>query len=107
MAAATLFAQPFLYVPDTRTGSTTPGQPLVGAKLYVYITGTTTPQPVYHDVDLQNAWTQPITTNAAGQSDDPIFVEQTPALKILITDDVDVDLPGYPMDGWSPYALGA
>ena len=102
-----LFAAPFAYVPDTRVGSSTPGQPLVSAKIYIFVTGTTTPQAVYHDSDLQNAWTQPIVTNASGQSTDPIYVDQTPALKVLITDDVDVDLPGYPMDPWSPYALGS
>lgn len=35
MAAATLFAQPFAYVPDNRLTTTTPGDPLEGAKIYV------------------------------------------------------------------------
>jgi hypothetical protein len=34
-----------------------------------------------------------------------VFVDTTPSLKVLITDADDVDLPGYPMDPWSPYAL--
>ena len=107
MAAATLFAQPFAYVPDTRAASTTPGAPLVGAQIRIYIAGLSTPQPVYHDSDLTTPWTQPIVTNAAGQSDDPIYVSPTPALKIAITDADDVDLPGYPMDDWSPYEVAS
>lgn len=107
MAAATLFAQPFAYVPDNRDDTDTPGAPLVGAKIYIYAAGTTTPEPVYHDPDLNSAWTQPIVTNANGISDDPIYVSQTPALKILITDADDNNLPGYPVDDWSPYTLGA
>jgi hypothetical protein len=105
MSAATLFAQPYQQVIDNRAMTETPGVPLVGAKIYVYVTGTTTPQAVYHDSDLNTAWTQPIVTNAAGITDDPIFVDTTPSLKVLITDADDVDLPGYPMDPWSPYAL--
>lgn len=105
MSAATVFAQPFLYVPDNRPTTTTPGAPLEGAKAYFFITGTSTPQPVYHDSDLSVAWTQPIVTNAAGISSDPIFVTPTPSLKILITDANDVNLPGYPMSNWTPYAL--
>jgi hypothetical protein len=44
-------------------------------------------------------------TTANGISSDPIFVDTTPSLKVLITDADDVALPGYPMDPWSPYAL--
>ena len=105
MSAATLFAQPFAYVADNRLTTTTPGVPLEGAKIYVYAAGTSTPQPVYHDSDLSSAWTQPIVTNAAGESDDPIYVTPTPALKVLITDATDVNLPGYPVDNMSPYAV--
>jgi hypothetical protein len=105
MSASTLFAQPFAYVPDNRDSTETPGVPLVGAKIYVYVTGTTTPEPVYHDSSLGSAWTQPIVTTANGISSDPIYVSPTPSLKVLITDADNVALPGYPMDPWSPYAL--
>ncbi len=101
MAAATLFAQPFFYAVDAD------GIPLVGAQISVFIAGTDTPQDVYTDPDLMTAWDQPILTNAAGQSDGPIYVDQTPALKVqlLTADDVPVD--GWPVDDWSPYALGS
>jgi hypothetical protein len=105
MSAATLFAAPYIQVIDNRLTTDTPGVPLVGAKIYVYITGTTTPQQVFRDSDLGSSWTQPIVTNASGITDDPVFVDTTPSLKVLITDADDVDLPGYPMDPWSPYAL--
>jgi hypothetical protein len=105
VSAATLFAQPYIQVIDNRLTTDSPGVPLVGAKIYVYITGTTTPQPVFRDSDLGSSWTQPIVTNASGITDDPVFVSTTPSLKVLITDADDVDLPGYPMDPWSPYAL--
>jgi hypothetical protein len=105
VSAATLFAQPFAQLFDNRDDADDPGAPLVGAKIYVYITGTTTPQPVYHDSTLSTAWTQPIVTTANGISSDPIFCSPTPSLKVLITDADDVALPGYPMEPWSVYAL--
>lgn len=107
MAASTLFAQGFLYVPDNRLGTDTPGAPLVGAKLYVYEAGTDTPQAVYTDSDLSVSWACPVITNGAGSSDGPIYTTPTPALKILITDADDVVLPGYPVDNWSPYEVGS
>ena len=107
MSAATLFAQPFAYVPDNRLTSDFPGTPLVGAKIYIFLTGSSTPQAVYTDSDLSVEWTQPIVTNAAGESDGPIYCTPTPALKVLITDADDVNMPGWPVDPWSPYALGS
>lgn len=107
MAAATLFAQPFAYVPDNRLTTRTPGAPLVGAKISVFVAGTGTPQTVWQDSDLSVAWTVPIVTNASGASNGPIYVAQTPSLKVLITDADDVTLPGYPADDQTPYALGS
>ena len=99
MPAITLFSDPFLYLVDED------GKPLVGAKLYVYAAGTSTPQPVFHDSDLGSAWTQPIVTNAAGQSTGPIYLTPTPALKLVATDADDVPLSGFPMDDYSPAAV--
>ena len=101
MAAALLFAQPFFYAVDAD------GNPVVGAKLTLFEAGSSTPASGYHDADLGDAWTQPIVTNAAGQSDGPIFVAQTPSLKVVVTDSDDVPLSGYPIDDVTPYALGA
>ena len=99
MSAATLFAQPFWTADDVF------GNPLVGAQLFVYQTGTTTPVTVYTDSGLSVAWTQPIVTNSAGQSSGPIFVEPTPSLKLVALDANNVALSGYPCDPWTPYAL--
>ena len=107
MAATTLFSGPYIQVIDNRLTTETPGVPLVGAKIYVYTAGTLVPQPVYHDSDLNTAWTQPLVTNASGITDDPVYVTPTPALKILITDADDVALPGFPMDDFSPSAVAS
>ncbi len=107
MAAASAFAQPVIYVPDNRVGATSPGAPLVGAKIYFFVAGSSTPLAVYHDSDLNTSWTQPLVTNASGQTDDPVYMSPTPAFKVLITDDADVDLPGYPVDMLSPYEVAS
>ncbi len=105
MAANTLFSGPYAQFIDNRLTTDTPGVPLVGWKLYVYVAGSVTPEPVYHDSDLTTAWTQPIVGDASGISTDPIYVSPTPALKILVTDADDVALPGMPIDNWSPSAV--
>jgi len=107
MAATTLFAEAVALVIDTRPASTTFGSPLVGAKIYAYAAGTSGAQNVYTDSSLSVAWSQPITTNSSGQSAGPIYVTPTPALKIDIQDSSGVSLPGYPVDNWSPCAVGS
>jgi hypothetical protein len=105
MAAMTFGADPILYVPDTRPTSAVPGTPLVGAQVFFYVAGSTTPLPVYTENTLTTAWTQPIVTNAAGQSDGPIYMTPTPAFKVLIQDADSNDLPGYPVDNLNPSAV--
>jgi hypothetical protein len=99
MAANTLFSQPFLYVVDAD------GVPIVGAEATFFEAGTSTPLDVFTDPDLNTAWGQPIVTNAAGQSDGPIYVSPTPAIKIVIVDAAAVPVSGFPMDFWSPSAV--
>ena len=96
MSATTLFLQPFLFLQDEY------GNPIVGGSVTTFAAGTTTPQAVYQDPDLTIPWTQPIVTNAAGQSSGPVFVSPTPALKIVAVDANNVAVPGFPMDNWSP-----
>jgi len=90
---------PFLYVVDAD------GVPVVGAQATFFAAGTSDPEPVFTDPDLAVAWDVPILTNAAGQSDGPIYVSPTPALKIVIVDADDVPIDGFPMDFWSPSAV--
>lgn len=99
MAAITLFCDPFLYVVDAN------GVPLVGAQASFFVAGTDTPTDVWTDSDLSVPWVQPIVTNAAGQSDGPVYLSPTPAIKIVIVDANDVDVPGYPVDNYSPAAV--
>ncbi len=101
MAANSLFSGPFVSIVSAD------GEPVVGAKIYVYAAGTMDSEPVYHDSDLGDAWTQPIETNAAGQTDGPVYVSPVPALKIVVVDADDVPVPGYPVDDWSPSAVAS
>lgn len=101
MAAALLFAQPFFHAKDAN------GTPLVGAELTVFIAGSSTPSPVYTSSALNVAWTQPIVTNAAGNSTGPIFCNPTPSLKIVVVDADGVAVPGFPIDNVTPYELAS
>jgi hypothetical protein len=42
------------------------GNPIPGALLYFYESGTTTPKPVYQDIDLNDAHPNPVVANAYG-----------------------------------------
>lgn len=93
-------AQSFYFpIPGTPTGE--------GYSLSFCAAGTSTPQAVYHDSDLGSEWAQPIVFNADGQPDGPIFLSPTPALKILYTDENDVDVPNYPYDDYAPLAVAS
>lgn len=77
------------------------GDPMVGAKLYFYDSGTTTPQVVYSDASLSTAIDQPILADARGMFT-AIFLNPTPgsyrqklleADDTLVFDDDDIDVP--------------
>ena len=99
MAAAMLFAAPFITVTDDN------GFPVAGALISIFEAGTASSVDVFHDSDLENAWTQPIQCDANGKTSGPIFVSPTPSLKIVVTDSDEVPVPPYPVDDWTPYAL--
>ncbi len=63
------------------------GVPLVAGQLFSYVAGTTTPQPVYHDVDLTPGmeYTNPIILDASGTPGGPIFLLPT-GYKFVLTD---------------------
>jgi len=56
------------------------GDPYAGAKLCFFDSGTTNQTSVYKDSGASQVWAQPITLNAGGGLDDPIYV-QTGAFK--------------------------
>ena len=81
------------------------GDPLDGAKLYFYASGTLTPASVYHDADLNTAWTFPATTDSAGR----IVVYLDPSignLKLVMTDADDVPV-GDTVDPVTPTNAGS
>lgn len=65
------------------------GDPMVGAKLYFYDEGTTTPQVVYSDASLSTPIDQPVLANSRGMFQ-VIFLNPTPGsyrVKLLESDD--------------------
>lgn len=79
------------------------GKPLVGGKLYSYIAGTDTPQPLYTDVLLSVPFTNPIILDAAGTPGGPMFcLPMGYKLNLLTADDEQVD--GWPVDKLVPAA---
>jgi hypothetical protein len=71
---------------------------LPGSKLYFYATGTSTPQPVYTDIGLTVAHSQPVIANGAGRFAAIYLDPSLPNYRILLTDSADVTQPGYPID---------
>jgi hypothetical protein len=77
------------------------GEPAAYAQAYFYESGTATMVNVYSDVDLLNVRSQPVTFDADGVM--PVcYIGDPSPLRILITDEDDVALPGYPMDNIVP-----
>lgn len=71
------------------------------AKLYVNATGTNTAVNTFSDEALSVQQSRPVVANAWGVFP-PVYVEAGAALRILITDENDVSLPGYPQDDIVP-----
>ena len=69
------------------------GTPVASGKLYSFIAGTTTPQPTYHNVDLDptHVNANPLLLNAAGQSATNIYLLPT-GYKFRLDDAQDVTL---------------
>ena len=80
------------------------GAPLAGGFLYFYTAGTTTPEDVFKqsDLDPSSVWTQPIELGADGRPTDPIFLSPV-GYKVVCQDSTAVQLwevddvsdPGY------------
>jgi hypothetical protein len=77
------------------------GEPVAYGKAYFYASGTATQVNVYADVDLVTQRSQPVLLDSAGVLP-PCYVDGTAPLRVLITDENNVRLPGYPMDNIVP-----
>ena len=66
------------------------GAPVPGGKLTFYITGTTTKQDVYHDVDGNTPWSNPVILDDAGRAS--IFLGDSVAYSILFQDADDAEI---------------
>lgn len=92
MAATAPVLSPGLRILDTS------GNPISGAKLKFYNTGTTTPRTVYSDAALSVSLGTTVTCDGGGYASDGggvkvmIYAAPTPALKLIITDSADAIL---------------
>lgn len=77
------------------------GVPAQYARAYFYLSGTNTQLPVYSDPELLYQHSQPVEADANGVLP-PCFVASSAAMRILITDQGNAQLPGYPMDHITP-----
>ena len=67
------------------------GAPYPGAKLYAYLTGTTTPTNTYTDSARSTAHANPVIADSAGQWA-PIYLDPAITYRFIITDQNDVQL---------------
>lgn len=79
--AGTLTPAWFLYFGDEG------GEPLVGGKIYTYLSGTSTPTPVYQDADLNTPFSNPIIIPADGRV---TIYQDTTTIKAVVYDSNDV-----------------
>lgn len=73
------------------------------AKLYVYLTGTSTQVDLFSDDALTTQLPQPVEADGDGVFS-AVYLDSAAALRILVTDEDDVPLGGYPMDNILPMA---
>jgi len=74
-----LFAPPYMTVLDLN------GNPVSGAKLYFYQTGTTTPVSIYSDAALATPLSNPVIADSAGRHA-PVYLDSVVTYRCKITD---------------------
>lgn len=88
---------PLLQLPRTLTVDAN-GEPRSGAKLYLFAAQTTNPVVAWQDPARTIPHPVPIVSNAEGTFP-PIYADPNSGdLKINITDEDDIQIPGYPID---------
>lgn len=91
---------PALFTLPQVVGLSATNQLLPGAKLYFRISGTSTPQNVYQDIDLTVPHANPVIADGAGVFA-PIYLDPgLPSYRVILTDSADVTQPGYPIDNY-------
>ena len=78
------------------------GDPVIGAKLYFYITQTSTPANTYQDELNTIANTNPVIADSAGRFVD-IFLDTDIVYKVVLKDSADVTI--YTVDPVKPYGI--
>lgn len=73
------------------------GDPISGAKVYAYVAGTSTLEPIYSDEALTTAHPSPLLTDAEGTLD-PVWHQGDHGVKIRVYDASDVELDWSPLD---------
>lgn len=69
------------------------GNPYVGAQLFTYASGSTTPQTTYQDSAGLTQHTNPIVLNARGEPPAPIWLTEGSAYKLYLTTPTDTSPP--------------
>lgn len=92
-----------LYLPKPIPLSTTGGL-MSGAKLYTYLTGTSTPQAVYSDYTLTTPHANPVVADANGVFP-AIYWDNSARYRLTLKTSADVTMAGYPVDDCGPDTL--
>ena len=72
------------------------GNPLAGGFLQFYLAGTTTPEDIFHDVNGDAAWTNPVELDSSGFATGGIFLSPT-LYDVVVMDSTLVEL--YTIEG--------
>lgn len=91
---------------QTRQVFLSAGEPAAYAQAYFRVNNTDTQVAVYSDADLLSERSQPVEADADGVLP-PCYIAGADAIRILLTDEDDVPLPGYPMDDVTPVPIGS
>jgi hypothetical protein len=69
----------------------------VGVKLFTYLAGTTTKEPVYTDLAGTTPHTNPIVLNSIGMPPSPIYLDKAKLYKFVYAPSTDTDPPASPL----------
>lgn len=99
MSSASRFVLPSFQV------GTSAGVPLSGAKLFFYVSGTSTKQDTFSNSALSAANTNPVVLDSAGYTGN-IFLANGADYKVVLAPSTDTDPPTAPIYTWDPVGSG-